>query len=54
MVRNFNNFKAFQHVCVEKNGSIAYFGWKFFNMLMLVRKNIFDYAYVSPENWSKS
>jgi hypothetical protein len=26
MVRNFNNFKAFQHVCVEKNGSIAYFG----------------------------
>ena len=49
MVRNFNNqLKLFSMFAVKKNESIAYFGWKFFNMPMLVRKKCFDYAYVSP------
>jgi hypothetical protein len=47
MVRN---FKAFV-VCGEKIGSLAYLGRKILNMLMLVRKHFFDYAYVSPENF---
>ena len=40
MVRNFNNFKASVMFAVKKN----------LNVLMLVRKIFFAYAYVSPEN----
>jgi hypothetical protein len=51
IVRNFNNFKAFVMFAVKKIGSFVYFGRKIFNMLMLVRKIFFEYAYVSPENF---
>ena len=48
---NFNNFEAFVMFAVKKIGSLAYLGRKILNMLMLVRKNFFDYAYFSPENF---
>ena len=38
-------------VCGEKIGSLAYLRRKLLNLLMLVRKNILDYAYVSPETF---
>ena len=40
----------FNHKKIEKIWSLAYLGRKSLNMLMLVRKFFFDYAYVSPEN----
>ena len=42
---------SFCYVCSEKIGSLDYVGRKILNMLMLVGKNFFDYAYVSPENF---
>jgi hypothetical protein len=50
MVRNFNNFKAFVTFAM-KIGSFAHLDRKILNFLMLVRKNIFDIVYVSPEKF---
>jgi hypothetical protein len=47
----FTILTSFCYVCGEKIVSLAYLGRKFLNMLMLVWKNVFDYAYVCPENF---